>query len=404
MTLRTDNSSFTAALVEPKTEAGRALRSLILPHLNTIRASAFENDRRGAFPGEIFAALRKDGVLGATVPADLGGLGVECMHDVAFALRLVAEADASTALALHMQLSRGLTLGYEWRRGPAVARALSERLLRAMAAGEAVVPTGVKDIPKGGVVTELRRAGTGGWLLTGGKTLVSLSPAATHFAVYAKAHVPDGPARSAMAVLTRDRPGLTVLDNWDGLGMRASGTVDLLFDDCAIPEEDVILRGVHGAQDNAMLAGQTVSSVTMLGIYYGIAHAARDIAVDTLLKRGSAKPAARTLVAEIDVKLHTLRSSVGAALAVADELAYRETADPGERGLAMMTPFQAAKLAVNRLAPEVVNEAMFLVGGASYTGAHPLSRLYRDVRAGAFMHPFTYVDAVDYLSGLVLPS
>jgi alkylation response protein AidB-like acyl-CoA dehydrogenase len=403
MTVHTEDAAMHGELLEPITPEGRELLRLIETHRPAIAEAAPVNDRNGTFPHEVFEGLRKDGVLGATVPSALGGLGVERLHDVSLALLKVAEADASTALALHMQLSRALTLTYEWRTGPAHARALAERLLRGMGSGESVVPTGVKDIPRDRRLTTLTPAEDGGWLLTGGKTLVSLAPLATDFAVYAQTRVPGERSRYAMAVLTRDTPGLTVMDNWDGLGMRASGTVDILFENCRIAPEDVVLRGLAGEQDLAMLAGQTVSSVTMLGIYTGIARSAREIAVSTILSRGTAgAAAARTLVAEMDARLFTMRSAVAAALATSDRLAYDDTGDPQERGPAMMTPFQCAKMMVNQMAPSIVFDAQTLIGGSSFVASHPLARLYRDVRAGGFMQPYTFVDAVDYLSAQAL--
>lgn len=405
MSPRTAIQQETGRLHEPITAEGRVLHDLLSAHLPGVREAAAGNDRRGTFPTDVFAGLRKDGVLGATVPEELGGLGVTSLHDVTFALLTLARADASTALALHMQLSRALTLTYDWRHGPATARPLAERLLRAMGAGEAVISTGVKDVVRGGVVTTLTPDDRGGWVLSGGKTLVSLAPVATHFMIFARLTGEDGRVRLATPVVSRDEPGLTVLDNWDGLGMRASGSVDVLFDRCRVPADDVFLRGPLDDQPPAALAGQTVSSINMLGIYTGVAQAARDLAVATLARR-PAPPAGglSTLVAEIDARLYALRSTVAAALADIEEAGQDLEGDMDERGHRMMAPFQRAKLMVNQLAPAIVADCLTLVGGASYSAAHPLARLHRDVRAGAFMHPYTYGDAVDYLSRRALES
>ncbi|WP_188193689.1 acyl-CoA dehydrogenase family protein [Nonomuraea sp. SYSU D8015] len=403
MAPRTANQQIIGRLQEPITTEGRVLHDLLTAHLPTIRAAAPDNDRHGTFPTEVFEGLRKDGVLGATVPRELGGLGVSCLHDVMFALLTVAGADGSTALALHMQLSRALTLTYDWQHGSAGASALAERLLRRMGTGEAIICTGVKDIVRDKVVTTLTPGEQGGWLLSGGKTLVSLAPVATHFMIFARLEGEDGRPHLATAVVGRDDPGLTVTDNWDGLGMRASGSVDVVFDRCRIAADDVFFRGPFDDQPPAALAGQTISSINMLGIYTGLAQAARDIAVSTLVRRRmppAGGPA--TLVTEIDARLYSLRSTVAAAVAEIEELSGDTTGDMDERGHRMMLPFQLAKLTVNRLAPGIVADCMTLVGGASYSASHPLARLHRDVRAGAFMHPYTYGDAVDYLSGRAL--
>jgi alkylation response protein AidB-like acyl-CoA dehydrogenase len=393
--------SMITELQEPVTPAGRTLLGLLAGHLPDIRATAAENDRSGAFPAGTFETLSKDGLMGATVPAELGGLGVDRLYDVAVALLNVAQADASTALALHMQFSRGITLGYEWRHGGPHARALAERVLRLMVAGQAFVCSGIKDHHS--AVTTLSPDGAGGWLLSGRKTLVSMAPIGTHFVINATTDVPGEPPRLASPMVTRDNPGLTVLDNWDGLGMRASGTVDIVFDKCPIPADEVLMRDQVGAQNDAVLAGQTVSSIAMLGIYVGVAQAAYDITLAALARRsGTPQAATRTLLAEIDSRLYLLRAATGVALTTADVLGADLSMDAVERGRQMMRPFQRVKLMVNQLGPAIVNDCLTLIGGASYTAAHPLARLYRDIRAGGFMNPYTYVDAVDFLSAQAL--
>ncbi|MCR6488752.1 acyl-CoA/acyl-ACP dehydrogenase [Amycolatopsis sp. OK19-0408] len=380
---------------------GRELLAVLARHLPRIRAEAGPNDRDGTFPAETFRAFGVDGVLGATVPAELGGLGVSRLHDVAVALLRVAEADASTALALHAQLSRGITLTYEWEHGAPPTRALAERLLRAMARGEAVVCGAVKDF--GREVTRLRPDGAGGWLLSGRKMLVTMAPIATHFVVSAQAPMAGGETLLYAPIVARDTPGLSIVDGWSGLGMRASGTLDIAFDDCPVPAGDVLARGSVGAHSDAALAGQAISSVAMLGIYAGVAQAARDFTVDAVARRSAEAPAAsRTLVAEIEARLYTLKATASAALVNIDELSPRLEMDSGERGRRMMTPFQCAKVTVNQLAAEVVDDCVTVVGGATYVAEHPLARLYRDVRAGRFMQPYTYADGVDYLSAQVL--
>ncbi|MFV2104606.1 acyl-CoA dehydrogenase family protein [Micromonospora sp. LOL_024] len=399
MSTVTAHHRVTGDLVQPVTQQGADLLDLLSAHVPQIQAGASANDRSGRFPVEVFENLRKDGVLGATVPAELGGLGVDTLHDIALALRQVAEADASSALALHMQLSRGLTLSYEWRHGSPAARSLAERLLRTMASGEAVVCTTVKDAVAHRIVSTLIPRPDGTWLLDGRKMLASMAPIATVFVISAQAAVGGGVPAQAAAVVAREAAGLTVLDNWDGLGMRASGSVDVVMDGCVVREEDIFFRGPVGQHDDAALAGQTVSSITMLGIYIGIACAARELAVETVRRRGAGQTGLRALVAEVDARLQAMRATVSTALSMADAPA---TGDAGDRGRLLMTSFQRAKLVVNRVAPEVVGDCLTLIGGASYDAGHPMSRLYRDVRAGSFMHPYTYADAVDFLSSQAL--
>lgn len=402
MTDQADGTAVTTAglLDEPLTPEGRALLDVLHRHLPAIASDATGHDRAGTFPLDTFRRLAGDGVLGATVPREFGGLGVSSVHDVCLAVKRIAEADASVALALHMQFSRGITMSYERAHAAGTGRALAERLLRLMGEEKALISGALKDA---GTTTELVPAADGGWRLTGRKILVSMAPYATHFVVAARTRPASGPPRLASAFLPADAPGLKAPDNWNGMGMRASASTEVVLQDCPVPAADVFLRGPAGVRNDAAMAGQTVSSIGLLGVYAGIAQAARDFAVAGVVRRGGQPPAAvRTLVAEVDVKLYTLRTALAAALTNADRHARRTADDPDERGRLMMAPFQYAKLVVNRTAAAVVEDCMTLVGGASFTTDHPLSRHYRDVRAGWFMQPFTYADAVDHLSAHAL--
>ncbi|MFF3552995.1 acyl-CoA dehydrogenase family protein [Streptomyces tsukubensis] len=387
-------------LTEPVTPEGRTLLEILGRHLPGMASGAGEHDRNGTFPLDLVQRLGADGVLAATVPVEFGGLGVSSVHDVCLAVKRIAEADASVALSLHMQFSRGITMSYEREHGTDTGRPLAERLLRLMGTEKALISGALKDA---GGITELVPAADGGWRLTGRKILVSMAPYATHFVVAAQTRPTSGPPLTASAFLPADSLGLKAPDNWNGMGMRASASTEVLFQDCPVPAADVFLRGPVGVRSDAAMAGQTVSSIGLLGVYAGIAQAARDFTVaGTARRRGEPAAAVRTLIAELDVKLYTLRTALAAALANADHYAHRATDDPDERGRLMMAPFQYAKLIVNRTAASIVEDCMTLVGGASFTANHPLSRHYRDVRAGWFMQPFTYADAVDHLSAHAL--
>ena len=388
-------------LRSPATAAGRRLLDRLDRHLPRIADTARENDRTGRFPTDIFEAFAEDGVLGATAPAELGGLGVDRLHDVALALATVAAADASTALALHVQFSRGLTLTHDWRHGATTTgRALARKLLSGMGDGTSLICGTVKDHHS--AVTTLTPDEAGGWVLNGRKTLVTMATVATDFVVHALWRRADGGITLTTPVVSKHTPGVKVLETVAGVGMCASGTVDVLFEDCPVPDEDVIVRGQAGEGTDAALAGQTVSSITMLGIYAGIAGAARDLVVGRYAGHAEPPAAVRTLIAGIETDLFTLRAAVTAALAEADARTTDLTGDQDERGRAMMLPFQCAKATVNQLGPKIVNDSLIAVGGMSYSAAHPLSRLYRDVRAGAFMQPYTHLDAVEFLSAQAL--
>lgn len=381
-------------LHEPITNTGSELCSRLEPCLAVLGAESDENDRLGRFPMEAFQALRESGVLGATVPARFGGGGLSHLHDVAVLLGRVAQVDPGAALATHMQFSRGLTLTYEVDHGAEPTRPLSESLLRGMATGECVVASATKDI---GAATRVEgRADT--LVLSGRKTLVSLAPLATHFLVQAAGEV-EGQPRNLAVLVHRNDANVSVHEEWNGVGMRTSGTAKVHFDSVPIDADCIFDRGQAGVSSDTSLAGQTISSITMLGIYVAIAQRARDLAVEHLRSTGmSSAAAARTLVSDIDTRLFAVRSASAAALGNANHLSNDLSGDLDERGRSMMTPFQYAKSLVNTIGVGIVDDAIRLVGGLAYTDAHPLWRMSRDIRANIFAHPYNLVNRVDYLS------
>lgn len=380
-----------------RTPEGGAALEVAEAHLTEVAAHAVENDRSGAFPVSVFDSFGKSGLLAATVPAEYGGLGMTSLHDTAAVLRCVATADASTALALHVQFSRGLTSSWETRHGDGPTRARASALLRRMAADALVCGTAKDHHSRPTTAVRL----TDGWRLDGRKTLVSMAPVATDFVVHARWEPADGPAELVVVLVPAEAPGVTVHDGWDGLGMRTSGTVDVSFDGCRVDDDAVARRGPVDDADDSALAGQAVSSITMLGVYLGIADAARDQAASWAVRSGEA-PAVRTLLAETDARLFGLHATVATAL---DEVEARNDdvhGDRPERGRTMMHAFQCAKMVLNDGAQHVVGDCQTVVGGAAYAAGHPLARMARDVRAGWYMQPYTYVDGVDFLAGLAL--
>ena len=137
----------------------------------------------------------------------------------------------------------------------------------------------------------------------------------------------------------------------------------------------------------------------MAGLFHaaaslGIAESAASAMAGTLAARGEPDPRARTLLAENVVELGAARATLARGAALVDE-ADGDTAE-------LFAETQVAKTFVNEACARIVDRALALSGGAGYLNAHPLSRAYRDVRAGAFMHPLGANRAYDLLGDVAL--
>jgi alkylation response protein AidB-like acyl-CoA dehydrogenase len=111
------------------------------------------------------------------------------------------------------------------------------------------------------------------------------------------------------------------------------------------------------------------------------------------------------LVAENEIDLVAGRATVARTAAILDGRLPSRAAAGGDRPLhALMKEVQCANVAVKRAAIAVVDRALTVSGGRGYLSSHPLSRLYRDVRAGPFMQPFSALDATAYIGRIRLDS
>ena len=143
--------------------------------------------------------------------------------------------------------------------------------------------------------------------------------------------------------------------------------------------------------------------VPLVGAFLGIAQSAYDLTLASLAGKPerSASSGVQHTVAEMQIKLatcHSLMSQMGRRL---DDFMAGDAPD-WESGHELMKDYQNVKWVVNRQAIEIVSSAMDLGGGGGYVAANPLTRLYRDVRAGPFMQPYSPVDAREYIGKVEL--
>jgi L-evernosamine nitrososynthase len=394
--------------LEAHTEAGARLVTLAEELSETLATRAGEHDRDGSYPFEAIAALKRARYFAAPVPVELGGLGVASAHDLVVASSRLARGDASVAIGVNMHLVAVLNM--ERRRRVAVA-AGADRRARAFASS-------LEGIARDGVVLaaaisergqDLTRPGTratrteSGWRIDGRKMFCTMSPAATDLYVAVSYTDAEGSERYAYAMVPTDAPGLVIHDDWDALGMRASGSNSVSLEGVELPE-----AGVRGG----FRAGDPVPYMER-NLVAGLFHAAASLGIaesaDASARRGAAgringdaRP--RMQVADNAVDLAAARGVLERAASLIDA---HHAANPASDGTAeeleaLFAEAQAAKAFVNEAAARIVDRALALSGGAGYVNGSPLARAYRDVRAGSFMHPLGANRAYDYLGGVAL--
>jgi alkylation response protein AidB-like acyl-CoA dehydrogenase len=391
-----------------RTDAGARLVAIAEQLAEQLAARAAQHDRDGSYPFEAIDALKGAGYFAAPVQVELGGLGVSSAHDLVVASSRLARGDASVAIGVNMHLVAVQNM--ERRRQVAVA-AGQERRARGFASSlERIARDGVvlaaaisargQDLTRPGTLATRTEAG---WRVDGRKMFCTMSPAATDLYVAVTYADADDVEHYAYAMVPSDAPGVVVHDDWDALGMRASGSNSISLEGVELPESGV--RGGFKAGDPLpYMERNLVAGLFHAAASLGIAESADMAARRGIAGRinGDARP--RMQVADNAVDLAAARGALSRAAALIDEhRAANPASDGGAEELgALFAEAQAAKAFVGEAAARIVDRALALSGGAGYLNGSPLARAYRDVKAGSFMHPLGANRAYDYLAQVAL--
>lgn len=335
---------------------------------------AARHDREGTFVDEGFAALRDAGYLALAVPEELGGHGAT-IREVTWAQAEMARHCASTSLAVSMHLHITLFAAWRYRRQmPGV-----EAMLRRVADERIVlVSTGGADFtrPNGTAVKV-----DGGYRVTGRKIFASQVPAgdvlSTMFTFEDEA---QGRRVLAMGIPVR-ADGIEIIETWDTMGMRGTGSHDVQLTDVFVSDAQVTSNRPWGVMDPPLMTIVSHAMPVITGVYLGVAEGARDRA--TAIVRGTPKaadPVVQRLTGLLDYKLRVARWALEGAL---DQIG-----DHPEPAIENVVAAMHAKRAVAEEAVSACDVALEVTGGAGYFRKAGLEQAVRDVR-GVKFHPLT---------------
>ena len=403
--------------LQPHTDAGVRFVALAEQHAVDFATRADQHDREGSFPFENIEAMQKSGVMAACVPVEFGGLGVESLHDAVLGINRLGRGDGSTAIAATMHIFLPWRLTRNWRAATAAGEtAQAEQVaavLRQIGTSQ-IVRCSLISEPGTDMLHPLVEATKveGGWRLNGRKTFGTLSPAASLLDVTCRSQDAQGGFRRAQASVPRGTAGMDIRNNWDALGMRGSGSHDIVFQDCFVPDAALRDDGPWGEWTERFLSGNMAFNMGLVGAFLGIAEAARDLIVElvTTRRRGlsgrllAERAPIQHLIAEIEIDLAAARVMLARTATTAGTFFSQRPAGrmPLDDLHALMKDFQCTKWFVTRKAIEIVDRALTASGGAGYLSSNPLSRLYRDVRAGPFMQVFSPNEAFEYIGKVTL--
>ncbi len=354
--------------------------------LNRIHERAADHDREASFPSDDLADLVDAGYLKAFVPVDQGGLGLT-LEQVARAQVALAKAAPATALAINMHLVVTGVAALRAARGDHS----SDFILHDAAAGEIYAfgnSEAGNDLVMFDSATTATTRADGSVAFTGRKIFTTLSPVWTRLATFGRDDAdPDHPTL-VHAVLSRDTPGITVLDDWDVLGMRATRSCTTLLDDAVAPADRVHRRLPVGPSGDVFIFSLFAAFELLLSaVYVGIGERAVELAVESARRRRSRRLGGLPLSADPDI-----RWKVAEAAIIQDGLPpqlfglCRDVDELVDHGQWWFPKMVGLKTRCTETAREVVDQAIRVTGGFTLDNRSEIGRLYRDVLAGLF-HP-----------------
>jgi len=346
-------------------------------------ARAAAHDADDSFVADNYRDLRAHRLFSAGVPVELGGGGAS-QAELADVLRVMATYCSSTALALSMHTHQVLIPTWRWRH----ERAPVEPFLRRVAAEELIlVSTGGSDWVAGSGTAEKVE---GGYRVSGRKIFSSGAPAGDLLMTMAVYDDPkDGPTVLHFAV-PLSAPGVKVQDTWRTLGMRGTGSHDIVLDGVFVPDAAVGVRRPAGRWSLPMHVTAAQALPIIYSVYVGVAEAARTLALDVAAKKRD-DPTIQRLVGEMENELAAARLALGHMLDSAR----------GPMGAETTGKVLIGRTLVARAVIKTVERAMEAAGGAGFYRSLGLERLFRDVQ-GARYHQVREPAQVLYAGRLAL--
>jgi alkylation response protein AidB-like acyl-CoA dehydrogenase len=376
-------------LAYPATDTQRKLWDIAGTLADTFAERAAQNDWEGRFPLENYTDLHHAGYLTLTVPKELGGWGASLL-DVLLAQFRLSQGDASTGLVTTMHLLHIAKMAVGRTEYPPLFKQICRDIVENGALLNTCISEPATGSPsRGGLpTTTARRQADGTWRLHGRKTFTTGSYALHYFIVGCAIEdettgTEDQKPRRGNFLVHRSLPGVRIEDTWNTLGMRGTGSNDLILEDVQIEAEAYIDESIPSLPDTQ--AQQVAWSLTIAAVYLGIAQAARDEAIRfARSRRPNSLKGSIAEVPHIQEKAAKMDLALLQARAILFDVAEQFTTDPTSVHPSL---FSAAKYLATNHAVEIVDLAMRMAGAASLSLTSPLQRYYRDVRAGLHNPP-----------------
>lgn len=330
---------------------------------------AAEIDQTNQFPRHLWPMMGELGLLGMTVSEEDGGSGLGYLEHT-IAIEEISRASASVGLSYGAHSNLCVNQLRRW--GNAEQKA---KYLPGLISGEHVGSLAMSEPNAGSDVVSMKLradAAQGGYLLNGNKMWITNAPEADVLFVYAKTDPNAGSKGISVFLIEPGMEGFSTAQKLDKLGMRGSDTCELVFEDCHVPEENLVGELGQGAQ--ILMSGLDYERVVLSGLSVGIMQACLDVVLPYIHERKQfGKPIGefqlmQGKLADMYVTLSTARSYCYAVAAACDR---GETTRKDSAGCILYAAEKATQMA---------SDAIQMLGGMGYMNESPTGRLWRDAK------------------------